>query len=119
MTWADAVKAVFWIVSMGAPLFLSAGTFDWRGACVTGWSRAYGEPAPPMARAGRSALGHRLPRPPYPARSKIFELQGSNGMSRRSFGAGLMKEPARALSIAAHIEKLLLEIASRSAWVST
>ena len=26
MTWADSIKAVFWIVSIGALLFLSAGT---------------------------------------------------------------------------------------------
>ena len=34
MTWADSVKAVFWIVSIGALLFLSAGTLDWRGAWI-------------------------------------------------------------------------------------
>jgi protein-S-isoprenylcysteine O-methyltransferase Ste14 len=34
VTWADSVKAVFWIVSIGALLFLSAGTLDWRGAWI-------------------------------------------------------------------------------------
>ena len=34
MTWVDSVKAVFWIVSIGALLFLSAGTLDWRGAWI-------------------------------------------------------------------------------------
>ena len=34
MTWADSVKAVLWIVSMGALLFLSAGTLDWRGGWI-------------------------------------------------------------------------------------
>jgi CspA family cold shock protein len=29
VTWADSVKAVLWIVSIGALLFLSAGTLDW------------------------------------------------------------------------------------------
>jgi hypothetical protein len=37
VTWADSVKAVLWIVSMGALLFLSAGTLDWRGAQVRGF----------------------------------------------------------------------------------
>jgi hypothetical protein len=32
--WADSVKAAFWIVSIGALLFLSAGTLDWRGAWI-------------------------------------------------------------------------------------
>ncbi len=32
--WADSVKAVFWIVSIGALLFLSAGTLEWRGAWI-------------------------------------------------------------------------------------
>lgn len=34
MRWADSAKAVFWIVFMGALLFLSAGTLDWRGAWI-------------------------------------------------------------------------------------
>ncbi len=34
MTWADSIKAVFWIVSIGALLFVSAGTLDWRGAWI-------------------------------------------------------------------------------------
>ena len=34
VTWADSVKAVLWIVSMGALLFLSAGTLDWRGGWI-------------------------------------------------------------------------------------
>ena len=34
MTWADSVKALLWIVSIGALLFLSAGTLDWRGAWI-------------------------------------------------------------------------------------
>ena len=29
MTWADSIKAVLWIVSIAAILFLSAGTLDW------------------------------------------------------------------------------------------
>ena len=33
MTWADFVKALFWIVSIGGLLFLSAGTLDW----PSGW----------------------------------------------------------------------------------
>ena len=32
MTWGNSIKALFWIVSIGALLFLSAGTLDWRGA---------------------------------------------------------------------------------------
>jgi protein-S-isoprenylcysteine O-methyltransferase Ste14 len=31
---ADAVKAVLWIAAMGAVLFLSAGTLEWRGAWI-------------------------------------------------------------------------------------
>jgi hypothetical protein len=34
VTWADSIKAVLWIVSIGALLFLSAGTLDWRGAWI-------------------------------------------------------------------------------------
>src|SRR5579864_6546223 len=34
MSWADAVKAVLWIISMGIVLFFAAGTVDWRGAWV-------------------------------------------------------------------------------------
>ena len=34
MTWADSVKAVLWIVSIGALLFLSAGTLDWPNAWI-------------------------------------------------------------------------------------
>ena len=34
MTWADSIKAVFWIVSIGALLFLSAGTLDWPNAWI-------------------------------------------------------------------------------------
>ena len=34
MTWADSIKAVFWIVSIGALLFLSAGTLDWPSAWI-------------------------------------------------------------------------------------
>jgi protein-S-isoprenylcysteine O-methyltransferase Ste14 len=34
VTWADSVKAVFWIVSIGVLLFLSAGTLDWPGAWI-------------------------------------------------------------------------------------
>jgi protein-S-isoprenylcysteine O-methyltransferase Ste14 len=34
MTWADSIKAASWIVAMGALLFLSAGTIDWRGAWI-------------------------------------------------------------------------------------
>jgi protein-S-isoprenylcysteine O-methyltransferase Ste14 len=34
VTWAESVKAVFWIVSIGALLFLSAGTLDWPGAWI-------------------------------------------------------------------------------------
>jgi hypothetical protein len=34
VTWADSVKAVFWIVSIGALLFLSAGTLDWPNAWI-------------------------------------------------------------------------------------
>jgi protein-S-isoprenylcysteine O-methyltransferase Ste14 len=34
MTWAQSIKAALWILSMGAVLFLSAGTLDWRGAWI-------------------------------------------------------------------------------------
>jgi protein-S-isoprenylcysteine O-methyltransferase Ste14 len=34
VTWADSVKAVLWIVSIGALLFLSAGTLDWPNAWI-------------------------------------------------------------------------------------
>jgi hypothetical protein len=34
VTWADSIKAVFWIVSIGALLFLSAGTLDWPNAWI-------------------------------------------------------------------------------------
>jgi protein-S-isoprenylcysteine O-methyltransferase Ste14 len=34
VTWADAAEAVLWIVSMGALLFLSAGTLEWRGGWI-------------------------------------------------------------------------------------
>ena len=34
MTWTDSVKAVLWIVSIGALLFLSAGTLDWPNAWI-------------------------------------------------------------------------------------
>jgi protein-S-isoprenylcysteine O-methyltransferase Ste14 len=34
MSWADAVKAVLWIMSMGVLLFSSAGTVDWRGGWI-------------------------------------------------------------------------------------
>jgi CspA family cold shock protein len=34
VTWADSVKAVLWIVSIGALLFLSAGTLDWPSAWI-------------------------------------------------------------------------------------
>src|SRR5262245_52768133 len=34
VTWVDSVKAVLWIASIGALLFLSAGTFDWPNAWI-------------------------------------------------------------------------------------
>lgn len=34
MTWPDSIRALSWIVAMGALLFLSAGTLDWRGAWI-------------------------------------------------------------------------------------
>jgi protein-S-isoprenylcysteine O-methyltransferase Ste14 len=34
MNWADSIKAVLWTAFMGALLFLSAGTLDWRGAWI-------------------------------------------------------------------------------------
>ena len=34
MTWADSIKAVLWIVSIAAILFLSAGTLDWPSAWI-------------------------------------------------------------------------------------
>jgi CspA family cold shock protein len=34
VTWPDSVKAVLWIVSIGALLFLSAGTLDWPSAWI-------------------------------------------------------------------------------------
>ena len=34
VTRADSIKAVFWIVSIGALLFLSAGTLDWASAWI-------------------------------------------------------------------------------------
>jgi hypothetical protein len=34
VTWADSVKAVLWIVSIGTLLFLSAGTLDRPGAWI-------------------------------------------------------------------------------------
>ena len=36
MTWADSVKAVLWIVSISALLFLSAGTLVWPNAWIGG-----------------------------------------------------------------------------------
>jgi len=32
--WGDCIKALLWIVSIGALLFLSAGTLDWPGAWI-------------------------------------------------------------------------------------
>jgi hypothetical protein len=34
VTWADSVNTVFWIVSIGALLFSSAGTLDWPSAWI-------------------------------------------------------------------------------------
>ena len=34
MTWGNSIKALFWIVSIGALLFLAAGTLDWPGAWI-------------------------------------------------------------------------------------
>ena len=34
MTWGNSIKALFWIVSIGAVLFLAAGTLDWPGAWI-------------------------------------------------------------------------------------
>jgi len=34
VTWADSIKAVLWIVSIAAILFLSAGTLDWPSAWI-------------------------------------------------------------------------------------
>jgi protein-S-isoprenylcysteine O-methyltransferase Ste14 len=34
MTWADSIKAALWIASIGAVLFLSAGTLDWPSAWI-------------------------------------------------------------------------------------
>ena len=34
MNWADSIIAVFWILFMGALLFLSAGTLDWPNAWI-------------------------------------------------------------------------------------
>jgi hypothetical protein len=34
VTWADSIKAVLWIVTIGALLFLSAGTLDWPNAWI-------------------------------------------------------------------------------------
>jgi hypothetical protein len=34
VTSADSVKALLWIVSIGALLFLSTGTLDWRGGWI-------------------------------------------------------------------------------------
>jgi len=34
VTWGNSIKALFWIVSIGALLFLAAGTLDWPGAWI-------------------------------------------------------------------------------------
>jgi protein-S-isoprenylcysteine O-methyltransferase Ste14 len=34
MSWADSIKVALWTAFMGALLFLSAGTLDWRGAWI-------------------------------------------------------------------------------------
>ena len=34
MTWGNSIKALFWIVSIGALLFLAAGTLDWPNAWI-------------------------------------------------------------------------------------
>ena len=34
MRWGDCIKALLWIVAIGALLFLSAGTLDWPAAWI-------------------------------------------------------------------------------------
>jgi hypothetical protein len=34
VTWGNSIKALFWIMSIGALLFLAAGTLDWPGAWI-------------------------------------------------------------------------------------